>query len=125
VDDASSGFVVPSGPDVLAEVFDGEAVIVHLGTGMYYSFDRRATELWEQLCEDPAGPSDAHDINGFRSFLIGQQLASGADGGQGDAEWPGVSRFSDMADLLLLDPIHDIDLDGSGWPEVPADRAAS
>ena len=30
----------------------------------------------------------------------------------------GIEKFTDMEDLLVLDPIHDIDLDGSGWPTV-------
>jgi hypothetical protein len=32
------------------------------------------------------------------------------------ASEPVLQRFSDMQDLLMLDPIHDIDLDGDGWP---------
>ena len=36
---------------------------------------------------------------------------------------PGLQRFSDMQDLLLLDPVHDIELDANGWP-IPRDQAA-
>ena len=29
---------------------------------------------------------------------------------------PTIEKFTDMQDLLMLDPIHDIELDGDGWP---------
>jgi hypothetical protein len=32
-------------------------------------------------------------------------------------EPPSIERFSDMQDLLLLDPIHDVD--EAGWPNLP------
>ena len=32
---------------------------------------------------------------------------------------PELQRFTDMQELLLLDPIHDIDLNGDGWPVAP------
>ena len=33
---------------------------------------------------------------------------------------PEVERFTDMQDLLLLDPIHEVD--DTGWPHTPATR---
>ncbi len=35
----------------------------------------------------------------------------------GQFEMPSIERFSDMQDLLLLDPIHDVD--EAGWPNLP------
>ena len=34
-------------PSVIDETFDGEAVLVHLGTGRYYALNAAATEVWE------------------------------------------------------------------------------
>ena len=68
------------------------------------------------------GPEQA---SRFLSYLVSQQLAGvGGVLPEAPAEWPGISCFSDMADLLVLDPIHDIDLDGSGWPVVDSRPAA-
>jgi hypothetical protein len=118
--------VVPSGPDVLVEVFNGEAVVVHLTTGVYYSFDAAATALWQALVDAAPGEPLSDEVVAFRSYLVTEQLASTTEPVEPDgAGWPGVDRFTDMADLLVLDPIHDIDLDGSGWPIVDPDRAAS
>ena len=35
----------------------------------------------------------------------------------GQFQAPSIERFSDMQDLLLLDPIHDVD--EAGWPNLP------
>ncbi len=132
VDADERGFLLPAGPDVLAEIFEGEAVVVHLGTGMYYALDGPATILWESLTASRSG-ADLDDAQArFLTYLVSEQLAvvthgpgdPDTDGGP-PADWPGVSRFTDMADLLLLDPIHDIDLDGSGWPTADPDQVAS
>ena len=32
-----------------------------------------------------------------------------------------VEMFEDLADLILTDPVHDVDHD-AGWPHRPADR---
>ena len=32
--------------------------------------------------------------------------------------------FTDMEDILLLDPIHDVDYDDAGWPTRPASPTA-
>jgi hypothetical protein len=120
---------------VLAETFDGEAVVVHLETGIYYSFDRAATELWsllkgdrllgevaEHLLEDSERRPEARlaEVASFAAFLQAEKLAEfvGPLPPSPD-QWPGVGRFTDMSDLITLDPIHDIDLDGDGWPAVP------
>src|SRR3954453_23997159 len=41
--------LTPNRPEVLDEVFDGEAVLVHLGTGRYYALSPAATEIWAAL----------------------------------------------------------------------------
>jgi hypothetical protein len=45
----SSGWRVPS--DVKSEVFDGDAVVVDLRTGYYFSLNRTATLVWLGLKE--------------------------------------------------------------------------
>jgi hypothetical protein len=134
----------PSPGDVLIEVFGDEAVAVHLRTGAYYAFDPEVTRLWsllerervlaavaDSLMEDSGRDrgSVEDEVVRFAAYLASEQLAEFGhplpeSGGPGPAEWPGITRFTDMADLLLLDPIHDIDLDGDGWPIVTSERPA-
>ncbi len=132
----------PSPGDVLVEVFGDEAVAVHLRTGAYYAFDPEVTRLWsllerewvlaavaDSLVQDSGRDrgSVEDEVVRFAAYLASEQLAEFSNpltgsGGAESAEWPGITRFTDMADLLLLDPIHDIDLDGDGWPIVTSER---
>jgi hypothetical protein len=129
--------VLPVRSEVLAEVFGDEAVVVQLRTGAYYAFDPAATASWTVVAGrahiGPVGavvPADDGDgqsrLLDFLRYLVQEELieltGSLPDGPalpDGAAHrYPGIEKFTDMEDLLVLDPIHDIDLDGDGWPEV-------
>jgi hypothetical protein len=137
-------------PDILDEVFDGEAVLINMRTGCYYSLDPFATELWRTLAPGRRTVTasrivaanhgvETEEIMELLSpfvarlreegLLVGieREVEEQADGAEGQTppEWsPGVpkmERFDDIADLLLIDPIHDVDLDGDGWPVIRAE----
>jgi hypothetical protein len=36
-------------PEVLSRVLDGEAVLLHLGSGMYFGMNEVATRAWEEI----------------------------------------------------------------------------
>jgi hypothetical protein len=38
-------------PGVVSEVLDGEAVVLHVDSGVYFSLNRTATRMWQLLCE--------------------------------------------------------------------------
>jgi hypothetical protein len=117
-------------PAVIDEVFDGEAVLVHLETGMYYALTPAATVLWRLLGagRSPAAVAaatgrDPDEVAGFAAALVAERLARPAVAEAPPAEatdvpagTPELQRFSDMQDMLMLDPIHDLDLDADGWP---------
>ena len=116
---------------MLAEVFGDEAVVVQLRTGAYYAFDAAATVLWTQLWQGNTlarfhrRRREADVLAGFLRYLVQEELLHLAspvpellpDDGE-VLVFSGIEKFTDMEDLLVLDPIHDIDLDGSGWPTV-------
>ena len=132
-------------PDVIDEVFEGEAVLVNLATGFYFALNADATRVWRALAagtswEDVAAEAAAESgadaaavrpvVTAFLAELAGHALVTL----DGDVPAPGpaladvafapaLQAFSDMEDLLLLDPIHDIDVDGTGWPQAPAPAA--
>lgn len=126
--------LTPNRPDVLDEVFDGEAVLVNLATGRYFALSASATDVWAALgtgaewaALEAALPTDPQVLLDFAHQLVDEQLVrvegdlperpadSSLVGGGDDA--PTMDVFTDMQDLLRLDPIHDVNLDGSGWPE--------
>lgn len=137
-------------PEVVSEVFDSETVVVDLTAGRYYAFNSTATAIWSRLATAPTADQVAvalasafGDLERARAesarFLdrlveagLLVRVASGTDAAPaidpepcpafaGDPPPADFEVYTDLEDLLVLDPIHD--LDESGWPIAPA-RAA-
>jgi coenzyme PQQ synthesis protein D (PqqD) len=132
-------------PNVISEVLDGEAIMVNLETGAYYSLRGVGTQIWEAVtagatCDEVTATLIAQysgEPSAIRSAVEGliDELAhegliiaitetNGAEssrlpnassaGAQSPFEAPLLQRYTDMAELLLLDPIHEVDQ--VGWP---------
>jgi hypothetical protein len=126
----SSEPLLPNRPDVIDETFDGEAVIVHLSTGSYFALSPAASELWKLLSagRSPASLAASVDVEpeviaAFVEQIQEELLVVPAESDLGPLPAPlsvdgapTIEKFTDMQDLLMLDPIHDIELDGDGWP---------
>jgi hypothetical protein len=137
-------------PSVVAEIIDGEAVIMDLASGHYFSTQGVGCDIW-RVVEQGAVRSaivrsllaiyDAQEqdvtaaVDTFVQDLIGHKLVIEVDGtalppanGAGytgttrrkEFAQPTIHAYTDMEELLLLDPIHDVD--EAGWPmPKPAD----
>jgi|SRR5687768_9499298 hypothetical protein len=119
------------GEEVAAKSFDGEVVVVHLGTCTYYSASGSGADAWTWIeggCKlgDVAGAiaeryaidSDRarRDLDPFVARLIEEGLIGPANGDgapvspspsvPAEAEYspPELHAYRDMADLLALDP---------------------
>jgi hypothetical protein len=115
--------------NMLEEVFENEAVIINIASGYYYSLNEAATEIW-QLFTEPRGsaqlaellsPGQSKFVERLREhdLLVASDAPPVALAAAPVASAPPVlERFDEMADLLQFDPVHDIDLDGDGWPVV-------
>lgn len=133
-------------PDVTHEVIDGEAVIINLVTGSYYSLEGEGAEIWSLLagsaavgavvdqmmrCYDGSRPAICDKVLQLVSQLQQEQLilvsnetgvSAAADtsrrhtNGDGRRKFraPVLHKFTDMQELLILDPIHEVD--AAGWP---------
>jgi hypothetical protein len=129
---------------VVHEVFDGEVLAINLETGAYYSLPGASHELWllvndglpvsdivDHFIAAHEGNSDAVDaaVREFLARLSAESLIFGSETPK--AALPAAvcrpsiksstplpvfefKMFTDMQDLLLLDPIHDIE--DEGWP---------
>lgn len=124
-------------PRLAADVFDGEYIIANLDTGLYYSVQgiavslisalpfREADQVIRLLAE--AFPENAATIEQELHAILKELLAeeiirqdntlTGTDSPviNPPKEYiPGrFNRYADMQDLLMLDPIHDVD--ENGW----------
>ncbi len=129
---------------VLHDAIDGEVIAIDLQTGTYYSMRDSAAELWELVQRAPgATPKQLADALGGRYETEGQDVESAVTGfferlheeglvsmtdGGGPAVAvpvepngqprafvaPKLDKFTDMQDLVLIDPVHEVS--GAGWP---------
>lgn len=127
--------------DIVFESFDGEAVVLDLATGKYFGFTDTGSCLWEALSSgvSPAnligattgsGQVSAADLDGFVARLLEFGLLTPAAGRAAQplsqalidqlanaAEPAQVDIHDDLADLILVDPIHEVE-EPQGWPAV-------
>lgn len=130
-------------PQISHETIDGETVIINLDNGNYYSIDGVGADIWNLLSKgadekciinilEKNFEIDSNDFRAKLDSLISEFLDEGlikkSDGNKtfidedvelislnNDFEDPVLHKYTDMQDLLLLDPIHEVD-DDTGWP---------
>jgi hypothetical protein len=134
--------------NVSARSFGDEVIAANFVRGVYYSLLGPAAQIWEGLVAgvpfdrvvaEVSALSDAEPaaFAAASSSLVEALLAEGllVDGQPAEAKpWqavagsegpyglPSLERFTDMEDLLLLDPVHDVE--EMGWPHVNPNAAS-
>ncbi|CCV09899.1 PqqD family peptide modification chaperone [Mesorhizobium sp. STM 4661] len=127
--------------DIVFESFDGEAVVLDLSTGKYFGFSDSGSRIWEALSSgvaahalvgQTAGGATIRlaELDGFISQLLefglltpaadaSAQPISGAFLAElaGTREPLKVDIHDDLADLIVVDPIHEVE-EPLGWPAV-------
>jgi hypothetical protein len=134
--------------NIVSEIIDGEAIIMDLSSGRYFSADGVGAVIWDAMvcgfevpqikqrilqsyALDAAG-LDA-DFEDFADALLANKLVEAVhDVALASVDWgvplpthkrkydrPVLSRYDDMQDLTLLDPIHDVE--ETGWPNRKTD----
>lgn len=132
-------------PRVVADIIDGEVLAIDMATGAYVNLRDWSSFVWahlmsgatvgevQRLLSQSVEVSDGTAVAVFADRLQADGLVVPGDPTQaGDptegavgiavpaVPWSGlvVESFTDMADLILLDPVHDVDPD-KGWPLPP------
>lgn len=118
------------------EVIDGEAVIIHFDSGNYYSLNATGAKIWEWIVARATHPQiiaafgqlTAENLAALETFintlvtegLVEPRAAEStpstgipASGSEPFAV-PVVEKFNDMQQLLMADPIHEVE--ETGWP---------
>ena len=133
-------------PTVTHETIEGEAVIINLDSGNYYSLVDVGSFIWGLVDKGASAgevqnvilhtyQGDATDVDRGVQELLAQlqqenlivpvdvagdidftKVAPSNNGHQKPSFTPpSLHKYSDMQELLLLDPIHDVD--DAGWPK--------
>ncbi len=128
-------------PNVAHEMIEGEVLAINNATGSYYSMRDTSALVWMAVAKGsslaiivkalaaafPDVTSIAADVQAFVARLNDEALIVPADDGEdvgavavGAAyATPIIEIFTDMQDLLLFDPIHEVE--PTGWPHVDRD----
>ena len=141
--DIDARFVVRS-PQLIHRVIDDETVMIDLETGNYYTLLGSATVMWACIGAGKSVretidhlrrcyEGDPQAMEQALRRLLDQLMEEGAivtssdviakDGVPAPTEGvrpsftdPVFEKYDDMADLILLDPVHEIDQE-EGWPK--------
>ena len=137
-------------PQAIHETIDGETIIIDLATGTYFSLLGAAPTIWNALAagattaelvtavEQAYATDDvdvSSDVESFLRMLEGEQLiaamsddgAAGFDSTPRAAErlpyvQPKLEKYTDMQDIIMLDPVHEVD--SRGWPHAAEAQAS-
>lgn len=131
--------------NIAHETFEGELVVVNLETGRYYALKRESSDIFK-LCLKQAStaeiiaavstnytsesPDDiSNSIHDFLEKLKEEGIIVETTARQDSAPSPFLEAaekqafsnpafevHNDMQDLLMLDPVHDVD--DAGWPSL-------
>ncbi len=129
-------------PDVSAEFFEEEALAINLKTGSYYSLRFSALPFWRLITDGVSFENTIDTLSKFYSIkqndlllefseflklLLENSLIKESteykttntiewlDRSKKEYQKPILEAYSDMQDLLLIDPIHEVDVN-KGWP---------
>ena len=130
---------------VVSETVDGESIIINLEKGNYYSLNQIGSEIWnfaitknsnDSICEYISKRYEIdletcrQSVDAFLNSLVDEGLLveSSEKSSVTIPEWtgaketyitPAFERYDDMQEMLLADPIHDVN--ESGWPILKKD----
>ncbi|CAB4322567.1 MAG: hypothetical protein F2520_01485 [Actinobacteria bacterium] len=117
-------------PNVVSDEVGGETLAINLDTGAYYVIAPSALPVWRAISNgirpsallDDADDKRSAALSAFVEQVIAAGLVTASDiesTVDSSIEWNAdgllLQEFTDMADLLGLDPIHDAD-EVVGWP---------
>jgi hypothetical protein len=127
--------------DIVFESFDGEAVVLDLSNGKYFGFSDSGSGVWHALSSGVAAHALVGQATGGTTIRLAELdsfisqlldfglLVRAADAAAqpisgtllaqlaGSSEPLKVDIHDDLADLILVDPIHEVE-EPLGWPAV-------
>jgi Coenzyme PQQ synthesis protein D (PqqD) len=131
--------------NIHSKIFDDEVVVLDMRSGAYFSLRGSGVDVWELIEAHATGAGISESLAGRydgssgeidmavgalleelaeANLIVGDssvEPAGGAPsqaGAKSDFAPPELERFTDMQELLLLDPIHEVD--EAGWPHTSA-----
>jgi hypothetical protein len=145
--------LIVNAPAVVAEIIDGEAVIMDLATGHYFSTQHAGSDIWRGIElgasqatiarflaasygvePDVASEAVATFVDELKQRKLVLETNGRLPAQEESGNWmtatgrpfsrPVLQSYTDLEELLLLDPIHDVDQAGWPMPKAPDETAS-
>jgi len=131
---------------VVHETIEGEAILINMTTGSYYSLEGTGAAIWDFLQPGPVAADslavfltagyETDDVTALAEAtrMLSEMAAEGllltteapevprptrTQTSRQPFELPTLQKYTDLEALLLLDPIHDVS--DQNWPNPKAD----
>ncbi len=127
-------------PRIIHEVIEGNAVVIDGEKGLYYALNPAGTRIFSAFAGGASpdavlealsrevevrGWDAGEEVARFLAELVRREILRPGGGGNGGydptplsgvaGEAPTLTCFEDLQELLLIDPIHQVDV-SEGWP---------
>jgi hypothetical protein len=117
----NSFLVVKKSPFIISDTIDDLVIVIHISSGAYYSLTKKSSDLWAKIeaLENEFDDIEVRYIKGFvdeQILMVQESLETIVP-----IEFSELAtKYTDMEELLLGDPIHGVD--EQGWPAIKFDE---
>ena len=113
-----NALTVSRSPQYVGDTVGDDTILIDTVTGAYFSLTAGAGKLWRESGQEgvevPVELTDAATVL-VREGILQVTQGTVAPGHELDDD-VAFTKYTDMSDILLADPIHDVD--EQGWPVV-------
>jgi len=110
-------FRVTQSRDFIGDTIGDDTILINLKTGAYYSLTPRGGSVWAQVLAETTEftTDDAPVLMAMVAEGIFESDVTPVDSDVLDSALA-FMKYTEMSELLLADPIHEVDEDG--WPKL-------
>ena len=120
-DSPTASLVVQKSPFIISDTIDDLVIVIHINSGAYYSLTKKSSAIWTKI-EASEHEFDELEMKFIKSFvdekilIVQESLDSIVP-----IEFSELAtKYTDMEELFLGDPIHGVD--EQGWPAIKLEK---
>ena len=102
-------------PYIISDTIDNLVIVINVNSGAYYSLTKLGIELWTKI--EGGNTEYSQSEKQFIKSLVKEEILITEESldGYANIDFSEVAlKFTDMEEMLMGDPIHEVD--DQGWP---------
>jgi hypothetical protein len=113
--------LITKSPTVISDIIDEMVIVINVESGAYYSLTKSGSELWIKI-ENSFTEFDQLEMQYIKGLVEEEILSTETSLEHYESiEFSEIGlKFTDMEEMLLGDPIHEVDQ--KGWPVMKKDQ---